>query len=345
MSRVRVASLEKRFAGARSRVAALDGFSLEIPERSCVAILGPSGCGKTTFLRVVAGLERPDAGRVFFGERDMTAVPPERRGTGMVFQSDALFTHARVRENIAYGLHGRGFAPASIEARVHEMARLLHVEAFLERPAGSLSGGERQRVAVARALAPAPAVLLLDEPFSRLDAPLRAELRLSLAGVLREARTTAILVTHDQAEAMALADTIAVVRDGRVEQCASPRTLYDAPATMYVASFVGSPAMSFVSAASPAFAGTFGGATTLGFRPDAVRLCADGDADVRGTVRTVEDFGSDAYAYVDSPLGVLVSRASGPPPRAGENVALRFERTAAHAFDARGARIEAAVRV
>jgi ABC-type sugar transport system ATPase subunit len=345
VSRVRVAALEKRFASARSSVAALRGFSLDVPERACVAILGPSGCGKTTFLRVVAGLERPDAGRVYFGERDVTAIAPERRGTGMVFQNDALFTHRDVRANIAYGLHGRGLAAASIEARVHEVARLLHVDAFLDRPARSLSGGERQRVAVARALAPSPAVLLLDEPFSRLDAPLRAELRLALAAVLREARTTAILVTHDQAEAMALADTIAVVREGRVEQSGSPRTIYDAPASIYVASFVGSPAMSFIAAGEAPFMGRFGAATHLGFRADAIRLCAERDADVRGIVRTIEDLGSDAYVYVETALGPLVSRATCVPPPLGSQVAIRFERTAVHAFDAQGARVEDAVRV
>jgi ABC-type sugar transport system ATPase subunit len=222
---------------------------------------------------------------------------------------------------------------------------LLHVDAFLDRPARSLSGGERQRVAVARALAPSPAVLLLDEPFSRLDAPLRAELRLALAAVLREARTTAILVTHDQAEAMALADTIAVVREGRVEQSGSPRTIYDAPASIYVASFVGSPAMSFIAAGEAPFMGRFGAATHLGFRADAIRLCAERDADVRGIVRTIEDLGSDAYVYVETALGPLVSRATCVPPPLGSQVAIRFERTAVHAFDAQGARVEDAVRV
>jgi ABC-type sugar transport system ATPase subunit len=345
VSHVRLAALEKRFSGARSTVVALRGLDLDVPSGACVAILGPSGCGKTTLLRIVAGLERPDAGRVFFDERDVTAVPPERRGVGMVFAHDALFPHIGVRENVAYGLRGRGLPARDIESRVREAARRMRVEDLLDRPARTLSGGQRQRVALARALAPGPSVVLLDEPLSRLDAPLRAELRVELAAVLRDARATAILVTHDQSEAMAVAQTVAVVRDGRVEQCAPPRTLYDAPRNAYVAAFVGSPAMSFVPAAALAAGAAFPGAVTLGFRPDGVLLCADSGCDVAGVVRAVEDLGPDTYAYVESSLGPVVSRVTGAAPRAGERVSLRFERTRAHPFDADGVRVPEFARV
>jgi len=219
----------------------------------------------------------------------------------------------------------------------------MRVGDVLARKARTLSGGQRQRVAVARALAPAPAVMLLDEPFSRLDTPLRAELRIELGRVLRDARATTLFVTHDQSEAMALADAIAVVRDGRVEQFASPRALYNAPATAYVAAFVGSPAMSFVPAAALAADGAYGGAATVGFRADAVRVASSGT--LAGVVRAVEDLGSEAYAYVETTAGTIVARVDDTPPCVGERVSLAFDRSRAHLFDGNGARVDAYARV
>jgi multiple sugar transport system ATP-binding protein len=341
VARVRVAGIEKRFVANGKPVEALCGLSLDVEDGTCTAILGPSGCGKTTLLRAIAGLERPDAGRVSFDDRDVTNEAVELRGVGMVFQNDSLFPHLSAYENVAYGL-------ARVErderdARVRDAARRMHVAELLDRSARTLSGGERQRVAMARALAPAPHVVLLDEPFSRLDAPLRSALRVELKLALRETHATSIFVTHDQAEAMAIADRIAIVRAGRVEQVGAPRDLYDAPATQFVARFVGSPAMSFVAADALPFRADVPGAATFGFRPDAVRLTDAGD--VAGVVRAVEDFGADAYAYVETTYGRIVARAPADLPALDARVGLAFDRAAAHPFDAAGLRVVEYARV
>jgi len=341
VARVRVEGIVKRFVASGRSVDALCGLSLDVADGTCIAILGPSGCGKTTLLRAIAGLEKPDAGRVSFDARDVTDDSVERRGVGMVFQSDALFPHLTAYENVAYGL--AHLERGERDARVRDAARRMHVGELLDRSARALSGGERQRVAVARALAPAPHVVLLDEPFSRLDAPLRSALRVELKLALRETHATSIFVTHDQSEAMALADRIAVVRAGRVEQVGSPRELYDLPATQFVASFVGSPAMSFVAADTLPFRGEVPAAATFGFRPDAVRLTDAGD--IAGVVRAVEDFGADAYAYVETPHGTIVARAPANLPALDARVGLAFERAGAHPFDASGARIREFARV
>jgi multiple sugar transport system ATP-binding protein len=341
VARVRVEGIEKRFVASGRSVDALCGLSLDVADGTCTAILGPSGCGKTTLLRAIAGLEKPDAGRVSFDDRDVTDDPVERRGVGMVFQSDALFPHLTAYENVAYGL--AHLERGERDARVRDAARRMHVAELLDRSARALSGGERQRVAVARALAPAPHVVLLDEPFSRLDAPLRSALRVELKLALRETHATSIFVTHDQSEAMALADRIAVVRAGRVEQVGSPRELYDLPATQFVASFVGSPAMSFVAAEALPFRADVPAAVRFGFRPDAVRLADAGD--IAGVVRAIEDFGADAYAYVETPHGTIVARAPANLPALDARVGLAFERAGAHPFDASGARVPEFARV
>jgi ABC-type sugar transport system ATPase subunit len=339
VARVRLDGIEKSYVRARERSAALRGVTLDVADGSCVALLGASGCGKTTLLRVVAGLETPDAGRLRFDERDVRGIPPERRRTGVVFQEDALFPHLSVFANIAYGLRARAGRGSSIGARVREMALLARVDDLLTRPASALSGGQRQRVALARALAIGPDVLLLDEPLSRLDAPLRSELRVELSRIRALAGSTTLLVTHDQSEAMALGDRIALMRDGRIEAFATPRELYERPATSYVASFVGSPAMALVPAASLGYAR--GDVVTLGLRADAVTIGTQADA--TGIVRNVEDFGADLFAYVDGPFGTLVARAK-ERPRLGEAVALAIDFSRAHGFDASGARVATFVR-
>ena len=265
-------------------------------------------------------------------------LPPERRRTGVVFQEDALFPHRSAYENVAFGLRARGASARDVDARVRAIARLVRVEEMLARTARTLSGGQRQRVALARALAIEPDVLLLDEPLSRLDAPLRAELRVELARVRAAAGTTSVLVTHDQSEAMALGDAVAVMRDGRIEALDTPRALYDRPATAYVAAFVGVPAMALVPAAALGF--TRGGVATLGLRADAVRV-ADG-GDVAGIVSAVEDFGAEAFVYVDVPFGRLVARVHAPF-RVGERVTLAIDVARAHAFDAAGRRVPTVV--
>jgi putative spermidine/putrescine transport system ATP-binding protein len=233
---VAIAACGKRFGATQ----ALQPTTLSIAPGEIIAFLGPSGCGKTTLLRIVAGLETPDAGgRVRFGDADVTDVPTERRGVGMVFQSYALFPNMTVAQNIGYGLRVQGASRPDAADRVVEMLELVRIAELADRRVETLSGGQRQRVALARALAPRPRVLLLDEPLTALDAQLRAHLRFELDRLLRTLRITTIYVTHDQAEAMALADRVAVFSRGRVEQVGTPREVYHAPANAFVAGFVG----------------------------------------------------------------------------------------------------------
>ncbi len=234
---VTVENLTKRFT-ARGTPAVSD-VTFSAPQGGITTLLGPSGSGKSTVLRVIAGLERPDQGRVLFGDRDYTNVAVQARGVGFVFQSYALFKHMTVRKNIAFGLGIRGKDRATIEAKVDELIALVQLEDYGHRYPSQLSGGQRQRVAFARALAIDPAVLLLDEPFGALDAQVRVELRAWLRRFHDERHVTTLLVTHDQEEAMEVSDHVVVMSDGRVAQAGSPRDVYDRPATPFVASFVG----------------------------------------------------------------------------------------------------------
>ena len=218
---------------------ALDDVSLEIPSGSLTALLGPSGSGKSTLLRVIAGLERPDAGTVVIDGRDATALPPQRRGVGFVFQHYAAFKHMTVRENVAFGLKVRRRPKAEIRRRVDELLDLVQLPGLADRYPAQLSGGQRQRMALARALAVEPQVLLLDEPFGALDARVRKELRAWLRRLHDEVHVTTVFVTHDQEEAMEVADRIVVMNHGHVEQVGDPRTLYEHPANAFVMSFVG----------------------------------------------------------------------------------------------------------
>ncbi len=218
---------------------ALDGVSVEVPTGSLIALLGPSGSGKSTLLRVIAGLERPDAGEVRLDGADVTRVPPQSRGVGFVFQHYAAFKHMTVGENVAFGLKIRRRPRAEVRQRVSELLELVQLSQLAERYPAQLSGGQRQRMGLARALAVDPKVLLLDEPFGALDARVRKELRLWLRRLHDETHTTTVIVTHDQEEAMEVADRVVVMNAGRVEQTAAPRELYDNPANEFVMSFVG----------------------------------------------------------------------------------------------------------
>jgi sulfate transport system ATP-binding protein len=218
---------------------ALDDVSITVPEGSLTALLGPSGSGKSTLLRVIAGLEVPDAGRVVLDGADVTAVPPQRRGIGFVFQHYAAFKHMTVRDNVAFGLTIRRRPRAQVDARVDELLRVVGLEGFGRRHPSQLSGGQRQRMALARALAVEPSVLLLDEPFGALDANVRAELRRWLRRLHDEVPVTTVLVTHDQEEAMEVADRIVVLDGGRVQQEGTPREVYDTPANDFVMGFLG----------------------------------------------------------------------------------------------------------
>jgi len=232
---IRVEGVVKRFG----RSVALRGVSLAIEKGEFFAILGPSGCGKTTLLRIIAGFEMPDEGRVYIGDRDVTDVPPDKRGTVMVFQNWALWPHMTVYENIAFGLKLRKLPEEEIRRRVKWVLELLGLEGFEHRYPGQLSGGQQQRVALARALAVQPQVLLLDEPLSNLDAKLRLKLRGELKKLQRQLGITMVYVTHDQEEAMSLADRMAVMREGVIEQVGAPMDLYRNPATLFTAVFLG----------------------------------------------------------------------------------------------------------
>jgi ABC-type Fe3+/spermidine/putrescine transport system ATPase subunit len=232
---LRLDALTKRF-GATT---AVEELSLEVTAGEFLTLLGPSGCGKTTTLRLIAGFEQPTRGRVVLAGRDVTKLPPQRRGFGMVFQNYALFPHLDVGENIAFGLRTRRVPRAEVAARVEKALERVDLPGMARRPVQELSGGQQQRVALARALAPEPAVLLLDEPFSNLDAALRERTRTELRSLLKRLKVTAVFVTHDQDEAFALSDRVALLKDGRLQQVGTPETLYREPATAFVASFLG----------------------------------------------------------------------------------------------------------
>ena len=243
MAEIRLEGVTKIFDRT---VRAVDGVDLTIADREFMVLLGPSGCGKTTLMRMVAGLEYPEAGRVVIGGRDVTDLPPRKRQIAMVFQSYAVFPHLSVRDNIAFGLTMANVAKPELRRRVERVAELVQLGPFLERYPAQLSGGQRQRVAVARAIVMEPAVLLMDEPLSNLDALLRLTFRAELKKLVAELRTTTIYVTHDQVEALSLGDRIAVMREGRIVQCGSPMEVYDRPATAFVGGFIGSPPMNLL---------------------------------------------------------------------------------------------------
>ncbi|MEM0444987.1 MAG: ABC transporter ATP-binding protein [Nitrososphaerota archaeon] len=244
MATVRLKELYKRF----DKVVAVDGVSLDIPDGDFVVLLGPSGCGKTTTLRCIAGLETPDQGEIWIGDSIVNDLPPKDRDVAMVFQNYALYPHMKVYDNLAFPLKMRKFEKSEIDRRVKEVADLLGIQHLLERRPRQLSGGEQQRVALGRAIIRRPRVFLMDEPLSNLDAKLRLFMRAELKRLQRELKTTTVYVTHDQAEAMAMADKIAVMNKGKVQQYDDPYTIYNKPANVFVATFIGSPPMNMVKA-------------------------------------------------------------------------------------------------
>jgi len=244
MAEIQIQNVSKIFG--KSQPPAVDNVSLQVRDGEFMVLLGPSGCGKTTLLRMIAGLEFPTSGRMLIGGRDVTDLPPRQRQIAMVFQSYAVFPHMTVADNIGFGLRMRGEKNLDVRRKIERAAGLLQLDPYLERFPAQLSGGQRQRVAVARAIVMEPKVLLMDEPLSNLDALLRLHFRAELKKLVQDVKATTIYVTHDQVEALSLGDRIAVMRTGKVVQCAPPMQVYDRPATEFVGSFIGNPPMNFL---------------------------------------------------------------------------------------------------
>ena len=347
MSEVRFVGVEKSYGDQP----AVRGVDLIVQPGEFVTLLGPSGCGKTTCLRMVAGFVAPSRGRIIMGGRDITALPPYRRNTGMVFQSYALFPHKTVAENIAFGLRVRRLARAEREQRIAEALRLVHLEQFSSRYPAQLSGGQRQRVALARAIVIRPDVLLLDEPLAALDLKLREELQVEIKRVQSALKITTLFVTHDQGEALNMSDRVAVMHDGRIIQIDTPESLYERPNSRYVANFVGRTNLldvvvrekldgdlirvescggskaSFVATASPAIEAKPGERCLLGARPEHFHFGGDGANAVRAKVRGVTYLGSIRYVDAEGPDGesVTVQAQPGEPlPGRGETVTVTW---------------------
>jgi multiple sugar transport system ATP-binding protein len=300
---ITVTNLERSYGAYR----ALKGVSLDVKDQEFVVLLGPSGCGKTTLLRAIAGLDYGDSGSIKLGERDVTDKLARERGIAMVFQNYAVFPHMTVFENVAFGLRMRKAAEPEVKKAVDDAAALMRIGPYLERYPSQLSGGQRQRVALARALAVKPAVLLMDEPLSNLDALLRLEMRAELKSVLTQSKTTTLYVTHDQIEAMGLADRIAIMQEGSIIQYDAPMTVYSEPATTFVAGFIGNPPMNLIKCKAENDAAMVGGARfraprggdiLLGVRAEDLRLTDKNDA-IGATIRVVEPLGASQLATLD----------------------------------------------
>jgi multiple sugar transport system ATP-binding protein len=318
MAEIVLDHLSKAYAGG---VLAVDDVSLRIGDGEFLVLVGPSGCGKSTLLRLVAGLEEASQGTIAIGGTDVTTLAPRRRDIAMVFQSYALYPHMSVRQNIAYGLKVRRTPKDEAKRRVDEVAALLGLEALLDRRPAQLSGGQRQRVAMGRAIVREPKAFLMDEPLSNLDAKLRVGMRASLSQLHQRLGVTTVYVTHDQTEAMTLGQRVAVLDEGRVLQCDTPQRLYDRPANVFVAAFIGTPAMNLVEASIEGDELVFGGfrvrldgrrrpkgapaKVILGIRPEAFEETgsAPGSSTVHVTPAVVEELGSEAHVFfpVDAP--------------------------------------------
>jgi multiple sugar transport system ATP-binding protein len=313
---------------------AVDALDLRIDDGEFMVLVGPSGSGKTTALRMLAGLEEVDAGAVFIGDRDVTDAAPKERDVAMVFQNYALYPYLTVAANIGFPLRIARVKKAEREQRVREVASLLGLEDFLERKPGQLSGGQRQRVAMGRAIVRKPSVFLMDEPLSNLDAKLRVQMRADIAELQRRLGVTTVYVTHDQAEAMTLGHRVAVLHEGRLQQCGPPRVLYERPANLFVAGFIGSPAMNLLPADAVALGGN---GKVVGFRPEHLEIAGEGDG-IRARVEVVEDVGADAYVFCSADIGGETTRLIArtevkKAPQQGERVSLRPRPDEAHLFD------------
>ncbi|PRX08339.1 UNVERIFIED_ORG: sorbitol ABC transporter ATP-binding protein /mannitol ABC transporter ATP-binding protein [Martelella mediterranea] len=329
MGSIRLENVSKHF-GEHAVIPSID---LEINDGEFVVFVGPSGCGKSTLLRLIAGLEDVTGGRILIDGEDATAKPPAKRGLAMVFQSYALYPHMSVRANIGFPLKMANFDKAEIDRKVEEAAKILNLTDYLERKPRALSGGQRQRVAIGRAIVRAPECFLFDEPLSNLDAALRVNMRLEISELHQQLGATSIYVTHDQVEAMTMADKIVVLRAGNIEQVGSPLELYRSPANLFVAGFIGSPKMNFIDGeAAEEF-----GAHTIGIRPEHVALSTE-NGKWKGKVVVSEHLGSDTFLHVDVPgLGHITTRTDGEfPVRHGDMVFISPDPERLYRFNADG---------
>ena len=310
----------------------LKGVELEVAAGEFVVFVGPSGCGKSTLLRIIAGLDEQTSGDVRIDGRLMNGVPPAKRGIAMVFQSYALYPHLTVARNMGLALQQEGVAAADIKRRVAVASGLLRLDALLDRRPAELSGGQRQRVAIGRAIVRQPSLFLFDEPLSNLDAALRAGTRIEIAKLHRQLGATMVYVTHDQVEAMTLADKMVVMNGGAVEQAGRPLELYARPANLFVAGFIGSPTMNFVGGEAAARVG----AATIGIRPE--HLDVAGEGAWTGVVSHAEHLGADTMLYVEVPgIGMLTARVPGEVSHdVGDRVGLTPRDGRVHRFDGSG---------
>ena len=348
MASIRLQGLRKCYGA----VTVIPGIDLEIHDREFVVFVGPSGCGKSTLLRIIAGLEPVDGGDLFIGERRVNDVPPAQRDIAMVFQDYALYPHMSVYDNMAFGLEMRNTPRDEIRRRVERAAGQLHITEYLQRKPRALSGGQRQRVAMGRAMVRNPQVFLFDEPLSNLDAKLRGEVRTEIKALAQTLQTTMVFVTHDQVEAMTMADRIVILKDGVVQQVGTPQQVYNEPVNAFVAGFIGSPTMNFF-AARPQAAGlqladgtvlplppqrlaALGGrgAVRLGVRPEHLGLSSPGPNVLAVTATVVEPLGSDTLVYFMFEGVRHVARvAPEHTPQAGQALHLSIALERAHLFD------------
>ncbi|HZQ81441.1 MAG TPA: sn-glycerol-3-phosphate ABC transporter ATP-binding protein UgpC [Gaiellaceae bacterium] len=350
----------------KSDRAAVDRLDLDVHDGELLVLVGPSGCGKTTSLRMLAGLEHVDDGAIRIDGKDVVDLAPRDRDIAMVFQNYALYPHMNVAQNMGFALRMAGVAKGDIATRVRAAAKILDIEEYLERKPRQLSGGQRQRVAMGRAIVRQPRVFLMDEPLSNLDAKLRVATRAEIASLQRSLGVTTLYVTHDQVEAMTMGDRVAVMRDGVLQQCDTPRTLYADPVNAFVAGFIGSPPMNLVDGiaeaggvrlgstlvAAPSVPARPGEAVTVGIRPESLSLAAAGDG-IPATVSIVEELGAEAFVYAqlvgaDGPVAeganvkgnVIVRGEPSAAPRNGELVHLLVKEGSTLFFDAAsGARL------
>ena len=354
MAEVTLRDVKKQFGD----VAVIKGVDLDVKDGEFCVFVGPSGCGKSTLLRMIAGLEGISAGELRIGGEDMTDVGPSDRGVAMVFQSYALYPHMTVADNIGFGLRMTGHAKSDIQKRTARAASMLQLQNLLDRKPSQLSGGQRQRVAIGRAIVREPQVFLFDEPLSNLDAALRVQMRTELAALHQDLKATMIYVTHDQVEAMTMADKIVVLSAGRVEQVGSPLELYHRPKNTFVAGFIGSPKMNFIaSRASPAQGGAEvslpsgqrivlqtgtrvspNQPVTLGIRPEHLKIGEAADAELSGTLKLAEYLGSETMFFVTLPDGTEITvKADGlMHAPVGSSMRVGVPAVACHLFDADG---------